>query len=658
MQSFFTKSGVLACAVLSLSHIHADTTEPVYELEDFVVSAGPGLHPVAEFAAPINLLDNETLSREGSGTLGDVLDWQPGVSASSFAAGASRPILRGFDGPRVRILDSGIEALDASSTSPDHGVAVEPLLTDRVEIIRGPATLLYGSSAIGGVVNVIGREIPREPVRDGYEGGAEFRYDSVSAGKTYLGFANVGGEQWAVGVTGLKRDAGNYTLPNDAQEDGSGDEQASSFVETDLFSLGGSWFFSKTNRLGFAYSEYDSLYGVPGEEESVSIDLKRQRFDAELEVNDPLEWIDALRIRAGYTDYEHAELEGGATGTVFTNEGWELRAEAAHVPVLFFDEGVVGLQLNDVDFAAIGEEAFTPPATTRSQAVFLSEHIHADPLHFELGGRLEWQTVTAETSGGDYADLAVSLAASVIWQIDEANSLALALQRSQRHPSSTELYADGPHLATEQYEVGGADLGIETAYGVDLSYKSEHTSWDSKLSVFYTDFSDYIFARNTGAVTDGLDTYQFTAVDARFWGFEGEVGFELYGSGATHVRLSLMSDYVRAENRDSGEDLPRIPPLRIGSRLDLSSGDWGFGAELRHAFAQHDTAPLETETDGYTEFNLDLSKRFDLGERNTVTFFARANNLLDETIRPHTSFLKDLAPLPGRNLTLGARFEF
>ncbi len=654
MHSFLFKSGVLCCAAFStIQYSQAEVEEPVYELETYLVSAGPGYRSVDDFATPFSILDAETLAREGGGSLGAVLDWQPGVSASSFSAGASRPVLRGFDGPRVRILDSGIEGLDASDTSPDHGVAMEPLLADRVEIIRGPSTLLYGSSAIGGVVNVIGKEIPRERVVGEIEGGAEARYDSVSAGETFLGYATVGGENWAATVTGLKRDADDYEIPDEAA-----DELSGTFVETEQFSIGSTWFFAEDNHLGFAYSEYDSLYGIPEEDEAVSIDLNRKRFDAELEVIDPIEWIEALRVRLGYTDYEHRELEGAEVGTIFEREGWELRAEAAHAPVLFFDEGLVGVQLNDADFSALGEEAFTPASTTRSQALFISEHIDQGRLHYEFGGRLERQSVSADVDQGDYSDVAVSLAASAIWQINEAHSLALSLQRSERHPNSTELYADGPHLATSQYEIGDAELGLETAYGVDLTYRTEQDRWSGSFSIFYTYFEDYIFAEDMGVITDGLDTYQFAAIDADFKGFEAEVEVVLYESSDATVTLGLMGDGVWAENRDSDEALPRIPPLRIGSRLSVVYQSWEFGAEWRHAFAQNETAPNETETDGYNELNLDVSKRFELGKGQALTLFARADNLLDETIRNSTSFLKDEAPLPGRNFSVGARFEF
>ena len=684
MDHFFLKSGVLVCTALGFAHIlnAESSTETVHQLDDYIVSAGPNLRSIEDYAAPVNVVTEQELSRQSGSTLGAVLDWQPGVSSSSFGAGASRPILRGFDGPRVRILDAGLDSMDVSDTSPDHSVTLEPLLTERVEVLRGPGTLLYGSSAIGGAVNVIGKEMPRQRVApQGYEGGLEARYDTVSDGETLLGYTTVGQDNWALSITGLDRNADAYEIPDDAQEaDAEGSTLENSFVETEQYSVGASWFFNEDNRVGFSFSNYESRYGVPGhghedhgDEESVSIDLERQRYDVELELVDVNDWIEALRMRLGYTDYAHTEFEGDEVGTVFEREGWELRTEVAHAPWWVIDEGVVGVQISDVDFSALGEEKFTPPSTTKTQALFISEHIHGDVLHYEFGGRLERTDIAEQDNNRNYDELAISLAAGATWHIDEQNSLALVLQRSQRNPTSTELYAKGPHHATSQYESGDADLEQETAYGLDLTYRSTHDKWNAEISLFYTYFQDYIFSEELGYKTDAdgieeeedgfdddeaLHTYQFTAVDAEFYGIEAQLDYTLAESDNSRLLLSLMGDWVHATNEDSGDHLPRIPPLRIGSRLSWTCGNWDSGVELRYAFEQNNTGPEETATDDYVGMNLDVNYRMDLGNSMAAVLFARAENLLDEEIRHHTSFLKDEAALPGRNLTIGARFEF
>ena len=676
MQLFSSRQGrtLSAIALLSSSFtIHAQDNTPVYELRDFTVSAGPVARDVSEFASPLSIMDEAAIRRQGGDTLGDLLATQPGVSASSFGAGSSRPIIRGFDGPRVRILDSAIEAADASDTSPDHAVATEPMLLNRVEIIRGPATLLYGSSAIGGVVNMVGKEIPRERVDPkGYEGGLEARYDTASRGETFLGFGTAGGENWAVSVTGLNRRTEDYNIPGQADltipaEPG---RLQNSFVDTDAFSAGGTWFFGERSYLGAAISRHETVYGVPGE--PVFIDLERDRFHTEMVAYEPIPWIEAARARFGYTDYTHTEVEGGAPGTVFDRESWEFRADASHENWALADEGVIGFQLSDSDLSAIGDEAFIPASNTQTQAIFISEHIHSGELHYEFGGRLERQDATTPVLS-DYDDVALSLAAGVIWNFDEGQSLALNLQRSERHPTSTELFARGPHLATEQYEIGDPSLELETAYGLDLSYEYRSADWSSTLTAFYTRFDDYIFAQDIGILTDpdglnpgdfgfdadeALDTYQFTAVDADFWGFEAEVDRVIYASGDSRLTLGFLADYVRAENRDANNPLPRIPPLRIGLRADLDHGPWSAGMLLRRAFKQDRIDTNESETSGYTELSLDVERAVELSNGFQLSLFARADNLLDEDIRHHTSFLKDIAPLPGRSATIGARLEF
>lgn len=717
MNRFFIKSSAAVCAALSLTTLSADPTEEVYQLEDFIVSAGPLARPLNDYASPFTALDNEAIQRSGANTLGQLLDGQPGVAATSYGAAASRPIIRGMDGPRVRILEAGLGSLDVSETSPDHAIAIEPLLVERVEILRGPSALLYGGAAIGGVVNVISKEIPREPLGPkGYEGALETRYDSVSEGKTYLGYGAVGGDHWALRATGLSRKADNYEIPGEAElhhDDGEAEEDhddhgeeahgatlENSYVENDSFSVGGTWFFGEQNYLGASFSNYEAFYGVPGHahheeaegeaeseehhEEGVAIDLERQRFDLELALVEPSNWIEAARLRFGYTDYAHAEgahaegehaeeAEGDAHGeeahgpTRFLREGWELRAEATHNEWGIFDEGIFGLEISNVDFEATGEEvetetggfAFGPPSTTQSQAAFISEHIHQNDWSLELGGRLEAQQI--ETTGAaDYDDIAFSLAAGLIYSLNAEDSLALSLQRSQRHPNSTELHAQGPHLATRQYENGDASLGLETAYSLDLSYRHRSKEWNKTFSVFYTHCVDHIYSSATGATdaASGLAIYNYGAADSVFYGFEAELERPLIQTDRLQVSAGFLMDLVKAENTDSNDNLPRIPPLRIGGELRVESGPWEGGVLVRRVFKQDTLAPEETETAAYTDLQLDLAYNFALAGGSVLSLFAEADNLLDEDIRHHTSYLKDLAPLPGRNLTLGARLQF
>jgi iron complex outermembrane receptor protein len=392
--------------------------------------------------------------------------------------------------------------------------------------------------------------------------------------------------------------------------------------------------------------------------------MERTRFDAELAVAEPMPGIEALRVRFGYTDYEHSEIEEGSAAATFLREGWELRAEAANEAWAIFDEGVIGLQISDTDFEAFGEEiesdegfAFGPPSKTKSQAAFVSQHIHAGDWHYEAGGRLERQTIDAQ-GVDDYSGVATSLSASALWAFAPSHSIGFALQHTQRHPNATELYANGPHLATSQFEVGDEDLGMEKGYGADLSYRYRGDRWDATVSVFYTIFDNYIFAQNSGMEEDGLPLFNYTEAEATFYGAELELDYLIYRSGDLAVTAGLLADYVSAENTDDNTDLPRIPPFRLGGTTELTYGNWNAGLLLRHSFDQNNTAPEETETDSYTELELELGYVFELNNRANLTLFLRGNNLLDEEIRHHTSAIKDVAPLPGRNVTLGARLAF
>ena len=707
------------CTITLLSHAvlfgneEPSVEQPVYQLEDFVVSAGPVARSVDDYAVPVTTLDESALRRKSANSLGELLDGQPGVSASSFGGAVSRPIIRGFDGSRIAILESGLGTGDVSETSPDHAVTVEPLLTKRVEVLRGPGTLLYGSNAIGGVVNVVGRELPREQPNSALSGSFEARHDTVSDGDTTVGYTTFSEGPLVVTVQGLERRADDYEIPSHPEsvpdEPQEGDTLGSSFVETDFYSVGASWFFNEQNYLGFSVSKYDSFYGISGhehhhedelpaggapvveeeeEEEIVALDLERSRFDTELAVFEPTQWIEAIRVRFGYTDYKHVEGSDDEA-TTFERESWELRAEAVHDDWSIFSGGIFGVQLNDADFQAIGDEiagvgggaAFGPPSTTRSQAFFFSEQINnnGSDLHFDVGGRVENQKIDAD-GASNYSDAAISLGFSSIWKIDEGRSLAFSLQRTERHPNATELYSNGPHMATSQYQTGDETLEKETAYGVDLTYRHRKNKWEATASAFYTYFENYIFDEFQGNQIDdegrrsnggiggvpeagfeedhALNEYRYVAADALFYGLEAELDYIAYRTGDTTVRLGVLADYVVAENRDNNNNLPRIPPLRLGGKVELDYGNWNAGVLLRRSYNQNDTAPNELGTDGFTELEADLSYSYDLGNGMLVTAFARANNLLDEEIRHHTSFIKDKAPRPGRNFTIGARVEF
>lgn len=655
--------------------------------EELVVTATAEPRRQLDVAQPTSVLSGEDLATRSGTTLGETLNEEPGVSSSYFGPGAGRPIIRGFSGDRIRVLEGGLGSADASGTSPDHAVSSDPMTAERIEVIRGPATLLYGSSAVGGVVNVLNGRIPAYVPEEDLTGALHLRGGSVADELSgALELEGALGSRIAWHADYLRRETDDYKIPGFAEierheegEEEHEDEERvrgileNSSQETESGSFGLSWVVDQ-GFLGISMSGMDTNYGVPGhghgreeegedpedeEEAPVRIDLRQRRIDLAGELLRDTGPFRGMKLRVGSADYEHVELEGAEVGTRFTTESIEGRLELVQRQVGRLS-GTVGLQGSTVDFAAFGEEAFVPPSSTDLLALFAYEEIDLAPVRLQLGGRWETQDVSAETDLPDLPDRsfdAFSASAGAIWPVDSKQDLAVTLSRSERIPTANELYADGPHAATRAFEVGDPDLGTETALGLDLSLRRHEGRVTGTVTGFYNRFQDYIFERFTGGEEDGLPVIQFVQRDAEFWGAEAEAQVDLYESEASHLVLELRGDVVRAELRDTGEALPRIPPLRLGAGLDYHRGPWRLFGEVRWADEQDRLAENETPSGSYTLVNAAASYRFLLGD-TVLDVFLRGRNLTDEEARLHTSFLKDLAPLPGRDISLGVGLHF
>lgn len=649
----------------------------LFHAEPITVTTAPGARGLDEVAQPVQVIGGRELAAQREPTLGETLAGEPGVSSTYFGPGASRPVIRGLGGDRVRILEGGIGSGDASSTSPDHAISHDPLSTERIEIVRGPGTLLYGSSAIGGVVNVIDDRIPRYALETPLTGTVELRGGTVAderSGAASLS-GGLGALAWHLG--GLARETDDYAIPGFAEEAHEDEEQegvrgllANSAIETRNLS-GGVSVVGQAGFLGVAFTRFDDTYGIPGhghepeelapaqgEEEVVTIDLDQRRFDLEGELNRPVGAFSGLRLRLGTADYEHVELEGAETGTVFTNEAWEARLEAPHRP--WGDlTGALGLQLSGRDFVAIGEEAFVPPTDTDVWAVFAFEELTAGSARLQAGLRFERQKIAAVPEAGAVERTldGISASAGVVWSPAPAWSVSGSLARAVKLPNAEELFSNGPHLATNAFEIGDPDLDNETSVGIDLGIGRTEGRVTGELSFFLNRFSDFIFERRTGEIEDGLDVFRYTQDDARFTGAEAHVDVELLHDEPHHVALELIGDYVRAELVDEDEPLPRIPPVRLGVGIHYQ-GDalWGR-VETRRVTEQDRVAPLEEPTEGYTFLNATLGYRFFSGGL-VHDLILRGSNLTDAEARNHVSFLKDVAPLPGRDLSLAYRLSF
>lgn len=655
-------------------------------LDGIVVTASPLARAPDEISAPTSVLAGAALTQRQQPTLGETLTSLPGVDSTWFGPGASRPVIRGLGGDRIRVLTGGVGTMDASVVSPDHAVSVDPLLIDRVEIVRGPATLLYGGGAIGGVVNVIDGRIPESLPAGPLTGRLEVRGDNAAAERAGAAVLTGAAGRLAWRLDGFRRETDDLRIPGfaetparlaDHDEAEEGPPVRGRLPNSATASTGaalGLAYIGDQGHLGLAYSGFDTLYGVPGHahheedaekpageqhpEGGVRIDLRQRRLDVHGEWLAPAGLLRAAKIQLGLADYRHEELEGETLGTRFENEGYEGRFELLHAKLGAF-EGALGLQSSRSDFHAEGDEAFLPPTVTQNHALFLYEEAVTGGVTWQLGARAEHQRITGGAGTGLPArsHSLATFTGGAVWKITPGWLLAFSLSTNERPPNAQELFAGGPHAGTGAYELGDPSLGPERSTGLDLSLRRRLGRVTGEVSLFLNRFDGYIFEQATGNEADGLPVFAFVQRDAGLRGGEAELTFHLHETRRTAADLRFFVDTVRATNTSDGTPLPRITPVRFGAAVDWRGGPWSLKAEWRHVESQDRTAPGETATPGYDLVSLGVSRRITL-ERGHVEIFARVRNLLDETARVHASFLKDVAPLPGRSLMLGLRLAF
>ncbi|HTO19430.1 MAG TPA: TonB-dependent receptor [Pseudomonas sp.] len=646
------------------------------ELDSSLIRTSALDTPAQQMTTPAAVLEGDALVQRREATLGDTLDSLPGVRASGFGAGASRPQIRGLDGARVRVMSDGVDVLDASTLSQDHAVSVEPLLIERIEVLKGPATLLYGGGAIGGVVNLIDKKVPAYVPANGYEGEVELRANSVANEGAGLFGLTVGQGNVALRIEGVKRQADDYELPD------SSDKQVGAYNDTDSYSLGGS-FVGARGYLGLAYSRQENRYGLLAHEhadchlhggdwhcgshdpadpdhdhdhegEAVPyISLRQNRWDLRGELSDPLPGFELARLRVGHSDYQHAEMEEGETAAIFDNQASEARLELTHRP-LFGWRGVLGGQTTHRDFERRTEEHPMPQTLTRNHALFLLEEYTAGAWRYELGSRYEWQDIEADAGKPDTEHSGVSLSAGAVWTFAPEYSLGVSLSRSQRLPSAEELYAYGPHAASRTIETGNPLLAEETAHNADLTLRKFAGATTFSLGLFHNEVDDFIYAADLGLDTESdYRVVEYRQADAVLTGVEGEVRHTFSEATA----LTLFGDRVRGRLKEGG-DLPRIPADRLGVRLEQKFGS-ALSGELSFQRVQRQDrlAAFETETAGYNLLGAGLAWQGALSEGDWLVYL-KADNLLDVEARQHSSLIKDEVVLPGRNLTLGARLTF
>jgi iron complex outermembrane receptor protein len=689
-------AGVAGCvATPAFAQRNADST--TNKPHDIIVT---GVLPQreADVLSGTSVLSGAELTRDLQPSIGETLARQPGVSATSFGPTASRPILRGFQGERIRVLTDGIGSIDVSNTSVDHAVVIDPLLAERVEVVRGPSALLYGSSAVGGVVNVIDRRIPREVPEKGYRIDGIGTYGSAANERSGAGSADVAiGRRFVIHADGSYTDTdnlriGGYALSPEARRaalaSGSDEIAANAAIRDTLpntfsttWTAGvGAALITDGGNLGVSYSHYDSLYGVPiryataaGEEqEAPRLDVVQNRVDLRAEIDADGDVLDKVRLRAGQASYRHYELEeDGSIGTAFYNNGLEGRLELVQAKHGAWS-GATGVQYFNRHFDVRGDEAFLPRNTTDQTGLFTLQQFDFGKLKAEAGARYEFTDVGAQTPAGDLRFFrgkrhfeAVSASLGASYGLSDAVRIGVNLSRTERAPSAEELFANGGHAGTQAYELGNPNFGLEKSWGLEATLHAHSGAFNLDASAYYDWFSNYISENQTAqsvceaaAAPSGrevdLPCFQFVQRDARYYGFEADASMRLATIGAFAINADVLGDYVHATIVDQGP-VPRIPPMRVLGGLEAQSDRLTGRVEVEHVFKQDRIADFETPTPGYTMVNASLQVApFADNKRTTVTL--SANNLFDVDARRASSFLKDFASLAGRDIRVVLRF--
>lgn len=662
---------VIAVACLFSQPLLADSNTEL-NLDNIPVTGNPLGVASDELVVPVSVLNGRELSLRREGTLGETLNGIPGVTATQFGPNASRPIIRGLDAERVRIMQNGIGVLDASSLSFDHAVGIDPLIIEQIDVVRGPAALLYGGSAVGGVVNAIDHRIPKEQL-NGVTGRAEARFGGPDSTRNAAAVVDAGNGQFAIHADVYNRKTDDLDIPGFAvsrrksQADGTPRQNRgrlnNSSAEGDGAALGAALTFDN-GYIGASISTLNNNYGVVAKED-VRIDMKSDRIELASEFTELGSLVNRVKFRMAHTDYEHVELEGAEIGTSFKNRGIEGSIEAGHAPIAGLN-GVLGFQFSNTNFEALGEEAFVPGVNTQNKAVYVYEEL---PLGQEgtkhkitFGGRLGHTSVDSKTSanfglGQNNSFNPNSFALGGLYSINEQWSITSNLSHNERAPSYFELYANGAHVATGQFEVGNPNFNVERSNGIDAQLRWKNGQNSFSVGAYYTRFSNFIGLFNTGndvEVEPGefLPEAQFRAVPAEFKGVEAEGKFAL----TDQLNWLVRGDYVHAKETRTNEYLPRISPLRLGTGLQYALNGFSARIDVLRAFNQNNTADNELATDGYT--NVSAMLAYKLPTKYNVELFAKANNLLNDEIREHSSFLKDIAPAGERAILVGARADF
>ena len=673
-------------AVASVS-VFAAENEQATTLDTIRIKAHPLEQTSKDFAVADTVVDQKRLA-QGAVTIGEALSGETGISSNQFGAGSSRPVIRGQDGPRIKILQNSSENIDVSTLSPDHAVTVDPALAKQVEVIRGPSTLLFGAGTVGGLVNVTDSKLPTALPEKGYEANVGLRYNTGSDEKLATAGVTLGlGDQVALRVEGLKREANDYIAPDYVHEGEKERRVDNTFAKGQTVNFGLSWIYDR-GFTGISYSNRQDQYGLPGhshEYESCHlhglslhcgehdhdedghdhddhdhdhaheagpwIDLKSERYDVRTELDDPFAGFKKLRAQASYTDYQHDEIEEDTISTRFKNKGYDGRLELVHNPLGAW-EGVIGTQYGQQKLELTGEEAFLAPNTTKKWSVFALEHAQLNDVHVELAARVDQQKIDIDDSSKkDFDGSAFSVSGAANWEFAPNYKLSLVTSHQERLPLAQELYADGGHFATNTYELGNDQLSKEKSNNVELGFHYDDNTFDYHVHVYHNWFDDYIYAQTLDRYKD-FRLVQYAQDKAKFYGAEAEAGYQI----SPIYKLRVFGNYVRG--KIDNDNAPRVPAGRLGTKLNADFDDhWSGSAEYYHVFQQDKIAAYETDSQSYNMLNLGVAYSGNYSNVSDYRVFLNANNLLDDQVYQHASFLSTI-PQVGRNFSVGVNFSF
>jgi iron complex outermembrane receptor protein len=676
-------------------YVFADENKDHNHIEEMIVTATPIGRTKFDIVQSTAVLSGDELVAEIGGNIGETLDHIPGISNSYFGPGAGRPLIRGLGGDRVRVLIGGIGSIDASSTSPDHAVAGDPLSTQSIEIVRGPATLLYGNNAVGGVINLLDGRIPHKKIDRPVEGAIRSILGSNSDEVNISGAIDISvGERFILHFEGANRNAQDISIPGFARsaslrasdplhaDEGEIEVEGkihNSNLTSSNYTAGGTVFF-ENGFFGVSYGILENNYGIPvghasHEEEGhvaaiqvedihaqdVRIDLYQERFDIMSEVNQDFLFFEKAKFRFGWADYEHVELEGGDIGTTFLNTGWEGRLELVQKNRPMSNgwsmDGAMGVQMKKRNFEAIGDEAFVPPSSTSQFGIFLMEEWSNSETSFQLGSRVEFQDISAPSINMDKSYTGLSFSGGFSHLINHEVLFGITAHRTERNPNAEELFSNGPHIATGTYEIGDPNLSKESATGGEVTLRRREGALTGSISLFINSFDNFIYEDFTGEEIDELPVARFAQTDTSFYGGELELNWVAWQDQGNSISFDLGADLVRAKEKTTNTPLPRIPPHSMTLAAVFDNEKHTLRLEGEWAGAQNRIDIRETATDAY--FRLDSSYTFHpYGEEKDVSVIFQVRNITNEEIRYHTSLLKDLLPAPSRDFRLLLRLGF